>query len=389
MALSERLKRGLAAASFVLPLFAYISIAWVNASSIGAQLADGPVSSLFDILKIIMIVSLAVRLFLLDVEWAAIITHASAIAFGCIVWFTSGEGWPFWAILFLLSSRNISFRLISKTYFWATLAVLVLVESSVATGLIVNESITSPSGAIRYGMGFDHPNAFSALLLTHAMSVMSLLPHKRKTPALLIAICTGTVIMLTSRSRTVLVALVLAALLYCLMVVVDKQETKKFVVESMGAISILAIIGSIILMIVFDDRSDLLVGLDDLLSGRICLSHFYLEIHAPGLLGFNFDSMAPVMTPIGQVSSFLVDNSYARLLLRYGLLATFFASAVIVYFWHREAKALHWNFAIFGLFVFLIFGLSETYALAIESNLFLFVFIAGTEPAEERKPTLY
>ena len=123
-------------------------------------------------------------------------------------------------------------------------------------------------------------------------------------------------------------------------------------------------------MVFFDPGDSLHRWLDSLLSGRLSLSNVYYQDHMPGFFGYGYED-GTVYIANGDEKTFVVDNMFSHIMLRYGMVAWLILTFMLVALYLKAYKEVYFGPQLFGITLFLIYGFSETLGCRIECNYFL------------------
>lgn len=171
----------------------------------------------------------------------------------------------------------------------------------------------------------------------------------------------------------------IASALFFVFLFVDNADARKIIRIASFSIAGLLIFLSIFFMVIYNPSNPVLTQLNTLISGRIELSHYYLNLKPLTLFGSSFNDAVPLGMDSGAQTpvTFLVDNSYCRLLIRFGIIPTivFFVGVAVLAIYLCRSK--RWDGLVFGLVIALLYGLSEPVAMRPDWNVFLIAL--GTE----------
>lgn len=297
------------------------------------------------------------------------------ILLGFIVWRTSGEGWLFWLTLFIVCGKGTKLGALSCIALVSALLVGFLAGTASAAGLIENNIVVRAStGEIRNPMGFDHPNTLGAAMLVISASLYLGIENKRHKKGLLIAmvfcIMMACITFFVAGSRTAGLCLIIFALaipLYVLM----KGRPWAYRASAVLAVLFVCIVAiSVGYMVFYDPSRPFDSMLNNILSGRIRLLNMYYLAHSPGLLGYDY-AAGPVICVDGKELAFVVDNLYGHVLLRHGLVAFAIFVVSIIALCIKMYKEKYFGPLLFGMGLFLVYGVSETLGCRVECNFFI------------------
>lgn len=192
-------------------------------------------------------------------------------------------------------------------------------------------------------------------------------------------VCIAVIMMLTvgnyslSHLRSsIVISFVLVALLL-VFTFVTNQRVQRII----NVILVCAVVGckglSYYSMIFYDANSKVWQAMNGMLSGRLSLANQYYSMYSITLFGRNYSTYTPFITDFaGQPVDFLVDNAYAHLLLRYGLIpALLLLAAYLAVLIKLIRRSNSGNEVFLVLIVFAFYALVKTYGFRIVSNYML------------------
>lgn len=237
------------------------------------------------------------------------------------------------------------------------------------SGLIENIWIPgSDMRAQRYALGFNHPNTLGYELLTVSVSV-SIIRFGRK-PSIDIAVIVVCILatLIIAGSRTVVLCMVIQG--FMLLLFYRYGACSRALSIGCFVTVAIVIVFSIYFMVCFNESNGLELAINDLLSNRLLLAHRYYLAHGPELFGYSYDGIV-----IWNYLEFTVDNAYSHLVLRTGLVLTVVLLLLISLFYKRCILKCYSGVVLFGLTLFLIYGVTEVAAFRIEANYFLVALV--------------
>ena len=308
-------------------------------------------------------------------EWAKVLC---VLLVSFISWRCSGEGWFFWIAVFVVFGKGVSIKRAAITMMAVSGVVLACSLVPALLGLVHNVSVVDVrdgASQLRMCLGFTHPNFFGAflLMLCAAVCVVSL----EEKPVHSCIVCgLGAVLAWTiASSRTSAVCMLLLTVFIACFQGAIKLGKEKFLKVAFFAFFCFAAVLSFVLLVAYGPDNELMARLNALLTGRLNLAHRAFQEHSPSLFGFSYAG-GTVVTIAGKEYTFVVDNMYDHILLRFGIIAwAIFMAAVVAFY----AKCLRGSrcASVLPLFtMFMIFGFAETLGCRVECN-FLVVSLAG------------
>lgn len=301
-------------------------------------------------------------------EWA------SALALGVlgfVVWRTAAEGWVLWLVLFVICGKGVKLKPLAAIMLLSVPLVLLLASVAAKTGLIENEIVVrSANAALRNPMGFSHPNFFGAALLVASLALVPLIGAKCR--FIFPALCVVAAILSLSiaDSRTSALCLVASAAAFPIYRAMKRKSMGRSAGYILMAILAVMVALSFGYMVFFDPSRPLDAVLDRLLSGRLRLAHTYYVDHTPGLFGYSYPDGTLYWTGEKDVT-FVVDNLFAHVLLRYGLVFCAVFLTALFLLCAKMSKEGYFGPLLFGMAFFLLYGMSETLGCRVECNFYI------------------
>lgn len=301
------------------------------------------------------------------IGWCAAV---AIILIGFESWRHGNEGWFFWLALFVVCSDGIRLKPLAAITLCIVAALTAATLLCCSLGMIQNRLFTR-AGVVRPAYGFKHPNYFGSCLLLICACVSTLRFGRNPIPDIILIVFTMilNITYVDSRSSAFLSLFQIIFLLcfYCVRSVRKRRVLSIVFLVGVGAVIFI----SLYLMANYDSSNVVHRGLNSLLSGRFNLAHSYYSMQPLTLFGDDFSGFAPIYWELGEPATFLVDNAFCHLVLRYGVVsaALFFAGyfGTLIHIIHNG----EWDALLFGLVLMTIYGLGETLGIRIECNFFL------------------
>lgn len=298
-------------------------------------------------------------------EWA------SALAIGVvgfIVWRTAKEGWLFWLALFVICGKGVRLKPLAYLTFFSVVAVLLFAAVASNVGLIDNQiMVRGSNGVIRNPMGFSHPNSFGAALLVACMSLVPLVPSKRCAVVSIPCLAAALLSLFVADSRTSFLCLLVVAVA----LIVYSATLRRSMGRRTGVLVLFLVIAAAVVsfgyMVFFDPSRPLDALLDSALSGRLRLAHTYYMDHSPSLFGYGYADGTPYWAN-GKEYTFVVDNMFAHVLLRYGIVACFLFLSGLLVLCIKMVREGYFGPVLFGLAIFIAYGMSEALGCRVDCN---------------------
>lgn len=323
-----------------------------------------------DALRTVVLVLLATKFLCQRASFRGWAFAISVVAVGFISWRVSGQGLLFWLALFVISAERVNLKCLAGISLGVTSAMLVLTLLFVGAGIIENR-VSVRDGVTRYAMGFLHPNNFGAQLLSICLAVAVLRFGMNPLPVIPLFIGTAVLNNYLANSRTTVMLCILLCVLLVIFYVVKSPSMQHRLSIALFCFVVFIVLLSLYMMVNFDASSSIQAAMNDALSGRFKWAHAYYQLQPLTLFGSNFEQFAPIYWSNGVPSTFVVDNAYAHLVLRFGIVpsALFFAGYIALLL--NLIKQQRWDYVLFGVVLMAVFGFTEVAGVQVECNYFL------------------
>lgn len=329
-----------------------------------------PKDTFADALQAIALVLLVVKFVLQRVPLHGWFIATTIVLVGFASWQQAAEGWLFWLVLFVVCSEGISIKALAGTTFVIVAVLTPLTMFCGSLGIIENR-ISVRAGVYRQALGFTHPNnlGYFVLLLSTSFSVMRW--GERPIPDIILILLTLPVNLLIANSRSSAALSLFQIALLLVFWLVRNPKARRLV--SVGCVAVVAMVVAFSYWsLVFYNASDAIMrALDTALTGRLNLAHAYYQVQGLTLFGSDYSQANLVFWESGKPYTFVVDNAFCHLLLRYGIVPT---ALFLAGLFSLLAKLLHerrWDSILFGLTLMSVYGFCETLGIQVECDFFL------------------
>ena len=278
-------------------------------------------------------------------------------------------------ILFVIGGRDIDLRNLAVIALIVYGFVVLFAVGGSLMGYFKNTVLERGGDAeARTSLGFDHPNGLAKALVWITLSIIIIRDTKIDIKLIAIALLVTVIIAVVTDSRTAIMGLLIAVALFKVNELVVGQSDRRRMAWVMFGVVMLLIAVSMFLMVFYDADNPIESGINKLLSQRCALMHWYYTDYPPSLFGQNIAVLPEIAYSAADgevVTTFLVDNSFARLYLRYGPVAAILLfGSVAVYFW-QAIKNDEIDVLMIGMTFCAIYGFGEAVFNSFEYNFFL------------------
>lgn len=299
------------------------------------------------------------------------VVAASLVLIGFLSWKRSGEGWLFWLALFVVCANGVRLRPLACIVFAVFLATIVVTITFAGVGMIENR-LSVRAGVARSAMGFTHPNTLGLYLFVTCMAFSVMRFGKNPVPDLLMIAVADVINLTAADSRTTVLLSAFQALLLIVFYCVRGENGRRIARCCFVALVVGLLLLSVYFMVCYNPSNSLHATINKVLSGRLRLAHGYYTMQPLTLLGSKFDGLPPIYYEDGAPKTFVVDNAWCHLILRFGIIpALLFIAGFLVLFF-RLLREKRWNALLFGLVLMMVYGFSESFGIRFECNFFLY-----------------
>lgn len=277
---------------------------------------------------------------------------------------------------FIVAARDISIRTMAAVAFPIQLMLLMLTVSFSSAGVIESTYIYRyVDGALqlRSSLGYVHPNSFGQSVLSVCTSFAVLRFKKMNLLDLVVYSLALYACYSFADSRTTVVCLLVVIILsICIRIFAGNQAMRR-----MSLAACIVFVGmvafSIYMMLHYNAANQWMNEINGLMSTRFSFAHDYYAIYPPTLFGRRVGSL--ILYVSADYTQYGPDNAYVRMLLQDGALVTFvylllYAATLIAFY--NKGK---FDECTFGLLLFSLAAVMESYSLGFGTNYFLVSFI--------------
>ena len=303
------------------------------------------------------------------------------VCFGALSWIETESTAMFWLSLLIASGKNMKLRGISRTIFFGLLVSFLAAILGLGLGL-VSDHIDIRNGITRLSLGFSHPNYLG--VVCYSLCLTFCLSGFTKSRTLLIGLCSilSFVVFYFADTRTGLFSILVFLAFVVLWPVFQRGATVRLK-RPLAIAAALLTIYSLVTMVIYTPSNGLLSAINDAMTGRLyCANHFF-NLFPTTLFGRTIDDAS--VYAAGGWFSFMVDNAYCHLLIRYGVVALFALILGFALYYRRELRSPSLSLAYYLLPTALITGLSEATVLLVANNplLLLLIPVFHSVPTEQ------
>lgn len=332
-----------------------------------------PVATWMKLANVATFLLLVVKFITQRAKFSGWVFAAAVVLVGYVSSRQSGENWLFWLALFVVCAEGVRLLPLARIVFVISFATFVLAVSFSYIGVIQDVVLSRANGSARHSLGFSHPNTAGKQLLVICTTVSVLRFGKSPWPDILLIVLADilNITLIDSRTAVILSFVQIAFLL--VFYYAKKEKTRDKILAGLVAAMVLMVCVSLFIMVNYDASSGIYQLLDNLLSYRPYYQNAYYSMQGIMLFGCSYENFAPIAWgTTGAAVTFLVDNAWSHLILRYGIVPTSIFFVGLAALLRKILVERRWDALAFGLFLTLTFGLMETSGIQFECNYFLY-----------------
>lgn len=298
---------------------------------------------------------------------------ASLCLLGLSTFAVSGNMSFFFICLFIASGKGVDYRTVAALALGSSLFVIAFCVIGYLAGLLPDRYILrGETLQLRHSFGFFHPNSFGLVVSEVCFCLLVLRFRRLGIFEALICFASILLIDIVSDSRTSMLSIALAFVLFFGFSRLPEGRIGKALGIGLTVSVAVLVVLSVWFMMNYDPSRFLDFFINDLVDDRPRRSNWYFTLYPPGVFGQDV-SLLPEVFSSGRNASgvFNVDNSYAFLYLQYGPLAFIVIIAMLMSFLVTSCRRRDWGPLFVGLVLTAIYGFSESYFNNLEFNYYL------------------
>lgn len=290
----------------------------------------------------------------------------------------------FWIGFLIVSAKGIDFDKILKVYLGVSITCMIVTFSASQYGLIENLQYFNPRGDqiyIRYCYGSAYPTDYAAHWFFIILAAAVLFDKSLKTMGKVwISLLTAFCVYLTSNAQTTMLCLIGFAGLCVVERVLRKYMPQiEKVLRWTPVLCAAVFLG---LAYFYDETKAWMVKLDTLLSFRLQLSKEGFDNFPVKLFGQNMVEVGLGSSTEGREYYFFLDDSYIRILLKYGLVL-FIVTLVMLVLLSKRASQEKRFVLVMALVAIAVHSFMENRLIDIAFNPMMFAMFATLTPKEQ------
>lgn len=333
------------------------------------------VSTFKSVMQAVCFACLAIKLFLDSPTFKSGLLGFAVGVILAISYIKCKTGVLFVAFAFVFSGKGVNFRRLALIAMVVYGVLLFFTVSSALSGQIAIVETVRSGGQVRSSLGFTHPNRLSTTIFQILVSWLVLRYPKFNAFDLVICIASTCPILIIADSRTTALTVLVMVILIQFAMVFERRGKSRLFIVFCGTLILCLIAVSIYFMFCYDNSNSFHKLLNTALTGRFTLARGYCSTYPPGLFGRSFSSdTSYVFVTGGQHTGIVVDNTYARIPILYGIVPTLVLFFGLCVLFIKEYKRGSIRCEFLFLVVFLIAGFAESFVLNLSMDIALMSF---------------
>lgn len=276
--------------------------------------------------------------------------------------------------LYISFGRSVDIRQLAKITFIVWTFIIIITVTSSMLGYIETLYDIRSNGQIRSSMGFKNPNRFSTSIFQILLAWLFLRYDRVKIVDFILSVAAIIIIQVVSGSRTTSIAIGVMIFLIIFSKQMKKRNLNKIFIILLMSIVMLLFVITLYFMFFYDDGNQMHVFLDRIVSKRFSLAHNFFTKYPPTFFGQYFEPDILYDFINGTKGTFIIDNSYAKLIILFGLFPTVLIFLVFFLLIRNELKCNSIRSDYLFFIIFLIVGFAESFILNISMNFTLIIF---------------
>lgn len=272
-----------------------------------------------------------------------------------------------WLAAFVLSCEGVRFRSVAKAALSFNIAIVLLAAFLSLAGVIPNLEFIRDD-VVRSAMGFLQPNNFGSRMLQICLALY-VIRYQRYTAwdYVFVLVCAAATWQLCNSRTSVYMMIALALIAMPLVTRCSRVRRPRRWVVACGVAFAAAFASSIYFMVSYNSANWLHALLNNILSDRLYLMHYYYEMYPPSMFG---QYLAEAYTDRITYSStgLVLDNAYARLVEVYGFALAAVFAALFLSVYRRAYREGELSSVVVAFTVFAVVGVAEASMLNVVSN---------------------
>ena len=277
-------------------------------------------------------------------------------------------------LLFVLNANYIDYKdFLKKDLILKSLLLLFII--SLCLFNVIPDVIQTTNGVVKHSLGFRHPNFLCPYIITLIIEYICLKDGIHKKIGYIFIGILLSILYFITRSRTSLLAFLIAFLIYIVLKNNNKIIDNKIVKRCINLFPICLVLINFILIYLYSIDFPFINSLNELLSGRIKFGYTFLSDYNMTFFGQNITLVDIRTAKLNGLVPKVLDMAFIHLLLKNGIiifLVFVFSISTIQYF---SVKKKNYELILANIF-FILTALSEVYIYNVALNFVLILFLS-------------
>lgn len=263
--------------------------------------------------------------------------------------------------------KFIKFDMIMKTIF------AILIISLCLMGL-VNNFILVTAYAIKYSLGFNHPNLLGMFVYIILLEWLFVRFGRMRMKDWILILAIGFLVYLVATPRTSAFAFLFIYLVFIVANKKSKWLSHGWIRFGLVALTPLLGVVTMISSLLYKRNSETWIFLDKILSGRLSVSSALIDKYGLSAFGQKMDILGMREAKILHTAAHPLDCAYVRCAMMYGLIAFIVLCMAYMVLMNYSMRRKLFHIALMCLF-FILIGVGESYMLYPVYNVTLFCLL--------------
>ena len=330
-------------------------------------------SSLCFVCQLVALASLSLKLIIENDAFEKVFALAPAIGIIALCCYYSQMFPLLWLAVFVLAGKGIRFRSAALCSFLSIACALIVAIMLLRTG-ITTDTLFYRNGVERHSYGFTTPNSLARTVLICYISYLCYVYPKFRIIHYVILVLIIGFIWTVTNSRTMVALSILTLLIMLLSNRIINKNRARIFTTIFEVIFIIVCTYSILAMIFYTPSNAIINVIDELLTGRMYLNHYYYSLHPNSLIGIGYYGVSFVNSHVAYQDSLIVDNSYCCLVIKYGWIVAITFIVLSLFVFRKARNEEYIGPAILFFAIFAIAGYSESFMISLSTNITLLLF---------------
>lgn len=241
--------------------------------------------------------------------------------------------------------------------------------------IIENIIIYRADGTIRQSLGFSHPNALGAYIMSISFSYIYIRYKNIKLRDVILLFLALIFATIYTDSRTATAGILLLFIFIALNKLVKNKKNRRIVKKCIPLIPVFCAILSVLCTLLYN-KYEFISDLDSILSKRIMYSNYFWKEYGVSMFGQDITTVSTVEAALYNLTPKILDNTYILVLIKYGIINFIIFNVLsfksLKYLLKENNKTS--QMLVIILVVYYICGMLESWLIKFSYNIFILYF---------------